>query len=180
MRKVNAHELKIALLGTALVISSIAFTNAQTRKGAFEAGIEAGPFLFIASGGRETIGGFGQGLEPHLDYFLTEEFAVGVTGFFYGLLDSEEEGLSFGAAYGHINYFFSSSSRFSPYVGIRVGALDPDSDSELFLGLGPQIGFKYFPVHLFSINLQLDGAIHGTSGGTIFLANLVLGLSFHI
>jgi hypothetical protein len=161
-------------------MSSIAFTYAQTRKGAIEAGIETGPFLFIESGGRETIGGFGFCLEPQLSYFLTEEFAVGVTGFYYGLLDSEEEGLSFGGAYSHFDYFFSSSSRFSPYIGIRVGVLHPNPDSELFIGLGPRIGFKYFPIHHFSINMQLNGAIHGTPGGTLFLAELVLGLSFHI
>jgi len=175
MCKANAHGLKIIMLG--LLISSIELTHAQTHKGAFEAGIEAGPFLFIASGGRETIGGFGLCLEPHLDYFLTEEFAAGVTGFFYRSFEGEE-GLFFGAAYSHFNYFFSSSSQFSPYIGFRVGVLNPNS--ELFFGAGPQIGFKYFVTHQFSINTQLDGAIHGISGGTFFLANLVLGLSFHI
>jgi hypothetical protein len=176
MRKASAQGLKIVMLG--LLMSSMAFTHAQTRKGAIEAGIEAGPFLLVASGGGETIGGFGLCLEPHLDYFLTDDFAVGGTTFFYGSFDNTEEGFSFGAAYGHINYFFSSSSRISPYIGIRVGVLNPNS--ELFFGAGPQIGLKYFPAHQFSINLQLDGAIHGMSGGTVFLADLVLGLSFHI
>jgi len=165
------------VLASAFALFSIGHLYAQTQQGVFEGGVEAGPLLFIGTGGHETIGGFLFAGEPHLEYFPTPEFAVGVTCLFYRSLGGNERPL-FGAAYGHMNYFFTPSSRLSPYIGGRIGLFN--ADSEALFGFGPQMGLKYFITPWFSINGQFDGAIHLASEGTLFLLSLVLGLSFHV
>ena len=179
MREPNSRGLKIVVLGTALMLSAIASTRSQTEKVSLEVGVDVGPAFFIATGGHETIGGFLFAVEPHLDYFLTDGLAVGATVFLFRNIGSDAESrLVFGAAYGHINYFFSSSSRLSPYIGARLGLLKPNS--ETLFGLGPQIGLMFFVTRQFSINGQLDGAIHQASGGTLFLSSVVFGLSYYV
>jgi hypothetical protein len=178
MFEANSQALKIAVLETALVLSSIASTFAQTENVRLEVGVQAGPSIFIATGGHETIGGFLVVGEPHLEYFLSGEFAVGVTGLFYRNIEGVESRLFFGAAYGDINYFFSSTSPLSAYIGARVGVFKPNSG--ILFGLGPQTGLKFFATSQFSINVQLDGAIHQASEGTLFLSSLVLGLSYYM
>jgi len=169
MREANSQGLKIAVLATVLVLFSIASTNAQTEKVTLEVGVEAGPSIITDTefGYLYFVG------EPHLSYFLTGRIAVGVTGFFFDL-----DEIRFGAAYGHINYFFSSSSRLAPYFGVRLGVSEPISETPF--GLGPQIGLKYFVSPHFSVNVQLDGAIHRASEFRLFLSSLALGLSYYV
>jgi hypothetical protein len=134
----------------------------------------------MQTGGRELIGVLGLCGVPHLDYFLSDEVSVGAAGVLFRSFDSGESGFFFAAAYGHIEYHLSSSSRLCPYVGVQVGALTPDA--EPLFGLGPQIGLKWFVTRSLSINGQLAGAVHAQSRseGVIFAASLTIGLSFHL
>ena len=179
MREAHGRALRIAVLVILSAMSSIPHVHAQTDKGTFEVGIEAGPFLFVATGGTEAFGGLGLFVEPHVDYFFTDKLAVGATGFFYQSTESDASfpSFSFGGAYGHVDYHFNSGSRLSPYVGARIGVLIPNS-ATLF-GLGAQIGLKYFVTRQFSINGQLAVAGYPGSAGAIFLSCLGLGLSIH-
>jgi len=108
------------------LISSVP-VNAQTVKGSFEIGIEMGAFLFI-SNAHEITGGLGLSGEPHVDYFITDQLEIGVTGFYFHNFDSDPSlpPIFFGGAYGHVNYHFNPGSTFSTYVGGRVGVVKPD------------------------------------------------------
>jgi hypothetical protein len=178
MRDVRFHERKIAILATAVTLSCTSFTQAQTDAVAFGAGVDAGPSIFIASGGRETLGGFLLVGQLHLDFFPSGEFAVGTTCFFYRTFESSERGFSLGAAYVHFNYFFTSTGWVSPYIGARIGLSTGASES--FFGLGPQAGLKCFAARQFSINVELSGAVHPASGGTLVFSTLGLGVSFYL
>ena len=175
----NVRAFRRAVLVTVLAISSIAHVYAQSGKGAFEGGIETGPFLLMATGGRETIGVLGLFAEPRVGYFLTDDLDVGATGFFYHSIDSDPSlpSISFGGASGHANYHFSSGSRMSPYIGARIGVLK--SNAEALFGFGAQLGLKYFVARQFSINGQLAVSVYPGSAGVAFLACLGLGLSYH-
>ncbi len=72
MSEASITVLRIAALVTVMGLSSVAQVHAQTEKGTIEVGIEAGPLLFIATGGHETVGGFLLSGEPHVGYFLTQ------------------------------------------------------------------------------------------------------------
>lgn len=174
------RALRIALLLTTLAMSSIEHLHAQARQGALEVGINAGPFLLMASGGRETIGVLGLFGEPRVDYFIFDKLEVGVTGFFYRSLDSDPSlpSVSFGGAYGHVNYHFNAGNTVSPYIGIRLGAFTHNAVS--VFGLGPQFGLKFFVTRELSINGQLSAAVYPTSEGAAFLSCFGLGLSYHI
>jgi hypothetical protein len=180
MSDARVHALRIVVLVTVIGLSSIAQVYAQTGKGSFEVGIEAGPLLFIATGGHETVGGFILCVEPHVGYFVTDELAVGVTGFFYRSADSDpsQPALSFGGAYSHANYHFNSGSTLSPYIGGRIGVFKPNSDMQF--AVGAQAGLQYFVTRQLSVNGQLEIGTSPGSGGNVFLACLGLGLSYHI
>ncbi len=180
MCETSLRGLRIAALIMALAMSIMANVSAQTEKGTFAVGIEAGPFLFIATGGHETVGGFGLSGEPHVDFFFTDELAVGATGFFFHTVDSDpsQPSIFFGGVYSHINYHFNSGGTLSPYIGIRIGAFKPNL--EMQFALGAQTGLLYFVTRQLSINGQLEiGTIMG-SAGDIFLSSLGFGLSYHI
>jgi hypothetical protein len=180
MNESSTRALRIAVLITVIGVSSVANVYAQTAKGFFAVGIEAGPFLFIASGGHEMVGGFGLSGEPHIDYFLTDWLAVGATGFYFHTFDSDpsQPSISFGGAYGHVNYHFNSGSAFSPYIGVRIGGFK--SNSEMQFAVGAQTGIQYFVTRQLSINVQLEVATVNGSTDNFFLSCLDLGLSYHI
>ena len=177
--KNNSRAFRIALLASALSISFTAHTFAQAGKGAVEMGIDGGPFIIIATGAGETIGVLGAFGEPRIDYFLADNLDIGASGFFYHSLDSESSlpPLSFGGAFGHLNYHFSPGSELSPYIGARIGALT--SGTETLFGFGTQLGLKYFVARLLSINGQLTLSVFPTSGGFGLLSSLGLGISYH-
>ncbi len=178
MRDAHSQILKIVVLGIVLVLSTTTSAYAQTERGALELGVEVGPALFIATGGGEAIGGLLYVGEPNVHYFLTRELAVGVSGSFYRNIEGDGSRLFFGAVYGDINYSFSSSSRVSPYIGARIGVFTLPSVT--IFGLGPQLGLKYFVNRQLSINGQLAGAAHIHPRGVVYLASVVLGLSYYL
>jgi len=180
MSKSRVPPLTIALLATVIGLTSSAQVCAQTQKGAFEAGIEVGPLLFIATGGHELVGGFLLSGEPHVGYFLTEELAVGATALFYHSVDGDpsQPSMLFGGVYGHANYHFNSGSALSPYIGGRMGAFK--ADSEMHYAVGAQGGLQYFVTRQLSVNGQLEIGASPGSGGTVFMAGLGLGLSYHV
>ena len=180
MTESGIHTLRIAVLFTVVGFLSISHIDAQTEKDSFALGVGAGPFLFIASGGHETVGGFGASGEPHVDYFLTDEVAVGATGFFYHTVDSDpsQPSVSFGGAFGHINYHFNAGGMWSPYVGGRIGVFTPDLETQFALGI--QTGLQYFVARWMTIDAQLDIGTSPASAGYNFLSCLNLGFSFHI
>jgi hypothetical protein len=182
MNQPGVPYLRIAVLVTVIGLFSFAPGYGQTEKSAFEVGIEAGPFLVIASGGHETVGVIGLAVEPHVGYFFTDALAVGATGFIYHTLDSDpsQPSFFFGGAYAHVNYHFNSGSKWSPYIGGRVGVFNPNS-AALFAA-GAQAGLQFFAARQFSINGQLEiGTIAGSAGsGSAFLSSLGIGVSYYI
>jgi hypothetical protein len=180
MKEINRARLKIIVPLAVLIMSSSTHGYAQAIEGAFEVGVESGGCLFIASGGHESIGGFILFTEPHADYYLSEKFSVGVTGFFYRSVESDlsRPFLTFGGAYGQVNYHFNPRRRLSPYVGARIGIFNPNSDA--VFSFGGQIGLKYFAARQFSINGQLALTTSPSQRGTLFLSCLGLGFSYFI
>jgi hypothetical protein len=172
--------LRVAVLVTVIGLSSVVQVYAQTEKGAFEVGIEAGPLLFIATGGHETVGGFMLSVEPHVGYFVSDELVVGVTGFFYRSIDSDpsQPAISFGGAYTHVNYHFNSRSTFSPYIGGRIGVFKPNSEAQF--AAWAQGGLQYFVTRQLSVNGQLEIGMSSGSGGDAFFSCVGLGLSYYI
>jgi hypothetical protein len=180
MSEFNVPALRIALLATLIGLSSTAQLYAQTQKGALEIGVEAGPLLFIATGGHESVGGFLVSGEPHVGYFLSDDLAVGATAFFYRSVESDpsQPSIWFGGIYGHGNYHFNSGSALSPYIGGRIGVFRPNADIQF--AIGAQGGLQYFASRELSVNGQLELGTSSGSGGSVFLAGLGLGLSYHI
>jgi hypothetical protein len=143
-------------------------------------GFETGPLLFIATGGHETVGGFLLSVEPHVGYFLSDGLAVGATGFFYHAIgsDASQPAMFFGGAFGHVNFHFNSGYTVSPYIGLRIGVFNPNS--EMQLAVGAQGGLLFFVSHQMSINGLLEIGSSGGSAGNVLLAGLNLGVSYHI
>lgn len=154
--------------------------SAQTQSGALDVGVELGPFIFIATGGHETIGGFALCGEPQIGYFLSDELAIGASGFFYRPLESSgpSPSTSFGGAYGYANYHFNSGGTWSPYIGGRLGVFKPNLEMQFAFGV--QTGLMYFVTREFSVNAQLEIQASSGSYGDIFLSSLGLGLSYCI
>lgn len=180
MGRAGLRAFTIAMLVAMTGMSTLTQGYAQTRKGSFEVGVEAGPFMFFAVGGHEFLGVFLLSVDPHVGYFLSEELAVGVTGFLYRSVDGalSEPALSFGGVFGHVKYHFNSGNSLSPYFCGRIGIFT--SDSEVRLALGAQIGLLFFVSRQVSISGTVDvGAIPDT-GGVVFLTGVNLGVSFHI
>ena len=92
-----------------LTMSMMASVSAQTQKGALKIGLEFGPFLFTATGGHETIGDIGLFGESHIDYFISDNLAIGATGFFYRPIDNSgpSPSIHFGGVYSYVNYHFT-------------------------------------------------------------------------
>jgi hypothetical protein len=176
----NGISTGTAALVAVVVVLSIATVYGQTVKGSLAAGIDAGPFLFIASGGHETVGGFGLSGEPHIDYFITDELDIGATGFFYHTFDTDpsQPSIFYGGVYGHVNYHFNSGGTWVPYIGFRIGGFKPNT--EMQLALGAQTGLRYFVTRLISVDLQLEAATITGSADYFFLSSLGLGVSYHI
>jgi len=179
-RRAVVPAFRIAALVMVLAFSSLAHICAQTEKGSLEAGLEAGPFFFITTGGHETVGDFGLSLEPHLSYFFTDDLSAGAAGFFYHTSESDasQPSISFGGAFANANYHFSSGSTWSPYIGGRVGVFKPNS--EMQFAVGTQIGLQYLVAPQFSVNGELD--IDANLGSESFglLSSLGLGVSYHL
>ena len=180
MSEAGIRVFRVALVVTGALLATLGHGYAQTQKGAFEMGIEGGPLLFIASGGHESVGGFLLSVEPHVAYFLTDGLAVGGTGFFFRAIESDpsQPALSYGGAFGHINYHFNPGYSLSPYIGIRIGVFNPDAETQL--AVGAQAGLLCFVSRQVSINGLLEIGTSGGSGGNVFLAGASLGLSFHV
>jgi hypothetical protein len=177
MMKSGALALRFSLLATVISLSSMVNLRAQTLKGSFEIGIEAGGFFFISNSGHETVGGFGLSGEPHVDYFISDQVEVGATGFYYHPIDGDPSlpSIFFGGAYGHVNYHFNSGSTISSYVGGRIGVVKPNIETSF--AVGAQAGLQYFVAPAFSINGQLDVT---TSKGFGLLSCLGFGFSYYV
>ena len=169
MCKTDLRAPVIVALVVMLAIFSSAPGTAQVAKGAFEIGFETGPFLFIGSGGGETVGGLGLVVEPHVGYFVSDALAIGATGLFYHTFDTDPSvpSLSFGGAFGHVNYHFNPGGTWSPYVGGRLGVFDPYE--EMFFAFGVQTGLQFFATRQLSVNGQLVVEIVPGSRGIAFL-----------
>jgi hypothetical protein len=154
--------------------------SAQTERGAVDVGIEVGPFIFLVTGGHETVGDFGLFGDPHIGYFLNDNLVVGAAGFFYRPIGdgTSSPPISFGAAYVYASYHFNSGSPWSPYIGGRLGAFS--SYEELTFAFGIQGGLRYFVTSRLSINMQLEFAAGIGSTEHIYLLGLGLGLSYYI
>ena len=180
MNEPHIRGLRVAVIIIVLTMSMMANISAQTQKGALNIGLELGPFIFIATGGHETIGDIGLFGEPHIDYFISERLAIGATGFFYRPIDNtgSSPSIYFGGVYSYVNYYFNSGSPLSPYIGGRIGAFK--QNSEMQFAFGAQTGLQYFFTRQFSIDGQLEIAASTGSKEDIFLGGLGLGLSYHI
>jgi hypothetical protein len=180
MRGVKRVRLKMLVPLALLAIVSVPHGFAQAIEGALEVGLEGGGSLFLASGGRGTIGGFILFGEPHADYYLSERVSIGATAFILRSFDDEPDQLSlkFGGAYGQVQYHFNPRRQFSSYLGARIGVFMPNS--EPFLSFGGQFGMKYFAARQFSINGQLTLTVSPVGQGILLLTCLGVGVSYYI
>jgi hypothetical protein len=184
-KQVQGHVgIRVVLLVAVLTMLSRMPLSAQAGKSAFEVGFDVGPFLlfnFGSSGSSEVLGVLGGFVEPHVDYFLKDDLDVGVSSFFYHVLDSESSlpPLSFGGVYAHANYHFNPGSDLSPYVGARIGMLASQGTEETFLGFGAQVGLQYFVAPPLSINAQLVVSVFPATQGVYALSSLGFGLSYY-
>jgi hypothetical protein len=167
-----------SIMALAMVLMTEA--TAQTERGAVDLGMDVGPFVFLITGGHETVGDFGVFYDPQIGYFLSDNLVIGTTGFFYRPIGkgTTPTSIAFGAGYLYANYHFNAGSPWSPYLGGRIGAFN--SEAEVKVGLGVQGGFRYFATRQLSINLQLEFAAGMGSQEDIYLLGLGLGLSYYI
>ncbi|HEX9826032.1 MAG TPA: outer membrane beta-barrel protein [Flavobacteriaceae bacterium] len=167
--------MKKILLFTATVVFGLSNVNAQTEKGKWMFGSDAG-ISFASStakvefdgeelDGKSTVSTFT--ISPNAGYFIMDNLSIGLDlNFSSTKTKFEEEGFdeefktnSF-AVFSGATYFFKTD-KLAPYVGAGVGFLsvsEGDEDFDKYSGIGFNVrgGLAYFLSDSVSVNLGVD------------------------